>query len=70
MQPNGAIYLTDNGNPYLHCQFPSGGLGDVRKLNLVFQTTPGVIETALFIQMANDVLVARTDGTIGRMTRP
>jgi ribose 5-phosphate isomerase A len=70
MKPDGGIYLSDNGNPYLHCQFPTAGLGDVRKLNLTFQTMPGVIETALFIGMAHEVLVAYADGTTGYLKRP
>jgi ribose 5-phosphate isomerase A len=69
LRPDGSVFLTDNGNPYLQCQFPPAGLGDVRKLNLAFQTMPGVIETALFIHMAHEVLVAYTDGTTGYLKR-
>jgi ribose 5-phosphate isomerase A len=69
LKPDGTIYLSDNGNPYLHCQFPPGQLGDPRKLNLTFHTMPGIIETALFIGMTHEVLVAHTDGTTGYLKK-
>jgi ribose 5-phosphate isomerase A len=70
MKSDGTPYVTDNGNPYLHCQFPPGGLPDARALDRTFHSMPGVIETALFIGMAQEVLVAYTDGRLERKTRP
>jgi ribose 5-phosphate isomerase A len=64
--PDGSNYVTDNGNPYLHCQFPPPpkGLGDPAELDRFLHAVPGIIETALFIDMANEVLVAYADGHI------
>lgn len=71
---DGSLYQTDNGNPYLHCQFPSApdarALHDARALDRQLHAMPGVIETALFIDMAHEVLVARLDGRVERKTRP
>jgi ribose 5-phosphate isomerase A len=68
---DGKDYITDNGNPYLQCQFPPPpvALGDPVKLDRVLHAIPGIIETALFIAMADEVMVAYTDGRIGRLTR-
>ena len=66
---DGSLYRTDNGNPYLHCQFPAGGLGDVRALDAALHSMPGVIETALFIGMAHEVIVAQGDGRVERKMR-
>jgi ribose 5-phosphate isomerase A len=71
-KPDGTNYITDNGNPYLHCQFPAKGAGataDPRKLDAILHSTPGVIETALFIGMADEVIVAYADGRIERKPR-
>ena len=69
--PDGSNYITDNGNPYLQCQFPPlpKGVGDPAELDRFLHTVPGIIETALFIGMADEVLVAYADGRIERQTR-
>ena len=69
MKADGTPYVTDNGNPYLHCQFPPGGVADARALNRAFHAMPGVIETALFLDMAQEVLVAYADGRVERKVR-
>ena len=66
MKADGTPYVTDNGNPYLHCQFPPGGLADARALDRALHAMPGVIETALFLDMAQEALVARADGRVER----
>jgi ribose 5-phosphate isomerase A len=66
---DGSIYRTDNGNPYLHCQFPTGGLADARALDAALHALPGVIETALFVGMAQEVIVAHGDGRVERKKR-
>ncbi len=66
---DGTLYQTDNGNPYLQCQFPRGGLADPRALDRQLHAIPGVIETALFLDMAHEVIVAHADGRVERMTR-
>ncbi|HEY4329285.1 MAG TPA: ribose 5-phosphate isomerase A [Phycisphaerae bacterium] len=71
--PDGSLYLTDNQNPYLHCQFPPQRgltyLGGAQALDRQFHQMPGVIETALFIGMAQEVIIARADGTIDHKKR-
>ncbi|HUO09532.1 MAG TPA: ribose-5-phosphate isomerase RpiA [Phycisphaerae bacterium] len=67
--PDGSPFLTDNGNPYLHCLFTSGKAGnhqlhDPYALDLALHHIPGVVETGLFINMANEVIVAHADGTV------
>jgi ribose 5-phosphate isomerase A len=69
MKADGTPYITDNGNPYLHCQFPPTGLADARALDRTLHAMPGVIETALFLDMAQEVLVAYVDGRVERKTR-
>jgi ribose 5-phosphate isomerase A len=69
MNADGTPYVTDNGNPYLHCQFPASGLADARALDRAFHAMPGVIETGLFIAMAQEVLVAHADGRVERKVR-
>jgi ribose 5-phosphate isomerase A len=69
--PDGSLFHTDNGNPYLHCQFPvgGGGLADARGLDRRFHAMPGVIETALFLDMARHVIVAHADGRVEQKMR-
>ena len=66
MKADGTPYVTDNGNAYLQCQFPAPGLADARGLDRQFHSMPGVIETALFIDLAQEVLVAYADGRVER----
>jgi ribose 5-phosphate isomerase A len=69
LNADGTPYRTDNGNSYLRCQFPPGGLADARALDHTLHAMPGVIETALFIDMAHEVLVAHADGRVERKVR-
>lgn len=67
MTPDGKLFQTDNNNPYLHCTFEkSGGRGinDPAALERVLRTMPGVVETGLFIDMADEALIAKMDGSI------
>ena len=69
---DGSVFLTDNGNPYLHCVFEGTAaerLEDPGTLNLALHAMPGVLETGLFIGMAQEVIVAFTDGRIERRKR-
>ncbi|HVT81108.1 MAG TPA: ribose-5-phosphate isomerase RpiA [Phycisphaerae bacterium] len=71
MNDNGTPFLTDNGNPYLHCVFGKNtdrSLHDPAALEQILRALPGVVETGLFIAMADEVLVAKFDGTIDRLT--
>lgn len=57
--PDGEPYVTDNGNYILHCRFP-GGLGDPRAVEAALQARAGVVESGLFLGMA-DVAVIGAD---------
>jgi ribose 5-phosphate isomerase A len=64
---DGSPFLTDNGNPYLHCLFGNGAnheLHDPYALDLALHHIPGVVETGLFINMAHEVIVAHADGSV------
>jgi ribose 5-phosphate isomerase A len=56
----GAPYITDGGNIILDCAF--GPIADPATLDRDLREIVGVIETGLFIGMANAVLVADADG--------
>jgi ribose 5-phosphate isomerase A len=61
--------LNEDGSPYLHCLFTNGKpnnheLRDPYALDLALHHIPGVVETGLFINMANEVIVAHVDGTV------
>jgi ribose 5-phosphate isomerase A len=71
MTADGKPFLTDNGNPYLHCTFGKNtdrSLHDPAALESILRALPGVVETGLFIAMADEVLVAKFDGAIDRLT--
>lgn len=64
--PDGTPFLTDNNNPYLLVRFgpTPHHIADPAGLEKVLRAMPGVVETGLFINMADEVLVAKFDGTI------
>jgi len=51
-----AAYLTDNGNYIYDCKF--NGIDDPTSLDLALRRRAGVVETGLFVGMANVALVA------------
>jgi ribose 5-phosphate isomerase A len=68
---DGTPFITDNGNPYLEAHFhaaPSTGgstlIPDPAALDHQLHHIPGIVETGLFINMADEVLVAYADGRI------
>jgi ribose 5-phosphate isomerase A len=66
---DGSAFLTDNGNPYLHCTFRGEAANQLLNpgaLDGVLTRIPGIVETGLFIGMASEVIVARVDGTVER----
>jgi ribose 5-phosphate isomerase A len=63
---DGTVFITDNGNPYLHCVFNGNELADPAGLDAELRRIPGVLETGLFVDMADEVIVARVDGTVER----
>jgi ribose 5-phosphate isomerase A len=71
MNADGTAFLTDNHNPYLHCRFgpPPHHLADPAQLELTLDEIPGLVETGLFVHMADEVLIANVDGTITHRQR-
>ncbi len=61
MEKNKA-FLTDNGHYILDCDF--GKIPDPAGLNLKIKAIPGVMETGLFVQMADKIIVGSLDGTV------
>jgi ribose 5-phosphate isomerase A len=57
---DGTPFLSDNGHFIIDCNFEV--IGDAAALNRQIQEIPGVMETGLFIQMANQVIVGYEDG--------
>ena len=56
-RPDGSLYLTDNGNPILDCNF--GRITDPAALARTLTDIPGVVEHGLFIGLASLALVGR-----------
>jgi ribose 5-phosphate isomerase A len=67
-RPDGEPYLTDNGNFLLHCHFP-GGIEDSLSLEGALASRAGIVETGLFLGLAQEVLVGGT-GTVRSLSRP
>lgn len=58
--PAGHAFISDGGNFILDCRL--GRIGDAAKLHAAMIAIPGVIETGLFIDMADDVILAGAGG--------
>jgi ribose 5-phosphate isomerase A len=71
MNPDGTPFITDNQNPYLEAVFgdSSSAMADAVRLEHDLKLIPGVVDTGLFTKIADEVLVARFDGSIERKTR-
>jgi ribose 5-phosphate isomerase A len=54
-------YLTDNGNYILDCTFPNG-IDHPAELGVILCSRPGIIEHGLFLDMADEVIVAGKTG--------
>jgi ribose 5-phosphate isomerase A len=67
---DGAPFTTDSGHYILDCRFPDG-IDDARDVEQRLLRTPAVVETGLFLGMADTVIVAGADGilTLDRETR-
>jgi len=59
-------FVTDNGNYILDCSF-TNGLPDAKSIDSELQSMPGVVETGLFIGVADLVIVGSASGA--RMMR-
>jgi ribose 5-phosphate isomerase A len=59
---DGQLFRTDGGNMILDCGF--GPIADPEQLDAALSAIIGVVETGLFIGMANMALVATADGVL------
>lgn len=61
--PDGEPVQTDNRNLLLDCRFP-GGLEDPASTDTTLTLLPGVVDTGLFVGMADLALLGRDDGSV------
>lgn len=59
---DGEIFVTDNGNYILDCDF--GKIEDPLKISVELNKLPGVVENGIFAEMAEIVIVGYNDGQI------
>lgn len=59
---DGEIFVTDNGNYILDCDF--GKIEDPLKISVELNKLPGVVENGIFAEMAEIVIVGYNDGHI------
>jgi ribose 5-phosphate isomerase A len=64
---NGEVFITDNGNYIFHCKFPE--IADPRALNVTLATRAGIVESGLFIDLAQMAIIA-DDQTVWTVARP
>lgn len=65
----GAAFLTDNGNCVLDCRF-ARGIADAHALEDELGRIPGIVESGLFLGLADALVVGRADGTTVLLERP
>ena len=58
----GEPFVTDGGHYILDCEFP-GGIGDPGRVDARLLALPAVVETGLFLGLADTVVVGTSDGT-------
>lgn len=56
--------VTDNGNFILDWQFKVDKVADWNKINTTIISMPGVVETGLFVNMAQRAYFGQNDGTV------
>jgi ribose 5-phosphate isomerase A len=61
LSPDGAPVKSDNGNVFLDCTFPNG-IDDPAALEHVLAFRAGIVDTGLFLGMANEAVIAFPDG--------
>ena len=59
---NDKVYITDHGHYVLDCHF--GMINDPAQLNISLKEIPGIVETGLFLQMADVALIGYANGMI------
>jgi ribose 5-phosphate isomerase A len=63
---DGTPVVTDEGHYLLDCAVPDG---DLAALGAAIKSTLGVVEHGLFLDMADEVLLGRTDGSVRILRR-
>ena len=63
---DGAPVVTDEGHYLIDCAVPDG---DLAALGAAIKSTLGVVEHGLFLDMADEVLLGRTDGSVRILRR-
>lgn len=58
---DGPPFKSDNGNLILDCRFP-GGIPDAEALHATLKARAGVVETGLFLGMADEVILVGAQG--------
>ena len=66
-EKNDIPYVTDNGHYILDCHFEK--INDAAALNTALHLLPGVVETGLFINMADTVIIGDVSGNITIKTK-
>lgn len=69
LDPAGEPFVTDNGNRVLDCRFASG-IADARALEDELGRIPGIVESGLFLGLADALVVGRADGAAELVERP
>lgn len=69
LEEDGSPVVTDNGNFLARCYFPNG-IPDVPALADTLANRPGIVEHGLFLNMANDVIVAGSEGVYELERKP
>jgi ribose 5-phosphate isomerase A len=64
--PDGAVFVTDNGNYIFDCRF--SGIDDPVKLDRLLATRAGIVESGLFLQMAAMAIIA-DENSVRTMSR-
>ena len=65
---NDKIYVTDHRHYVLDCHF--GVIRNPVQLNAALKEIPGVVETGLFLQMADAALIGYSDGSVKTIEAP
>lgn len=56
--------ITDNGNFIVDCDFGEIKVSEVAELNAKIKAMVGVVETGLFVKMAQKAYIGNADGTV------
>lgn len=68
MTAEGEPYLTDNGNEIFDCAF-EGGIADAAGLSMALAGVPGVVESGLFLGLADHLVIGHEDGRVEERSR-